>query len=177
MAKVIRVVSGLFDLSAVTAAFSLADNAASAWDALTAEMVQWHAAGVFPPARDVKAALVAAGRPDATAGSQASKVLAWAKSGKVPKSISLMVRDYPVGHVKKKAGRPAGKKAAAPAVAAAAAGVEGLSPMHRWATILQDMIAGALIVRDARNQTFSVTDAKELQAALMVAKAIIGRYL
>lgn len=181
MAKKIVRVSG-FDLSIITAAFLAADGAAASFDALCAEMVSWHAAGVYPVSGDVKAALVDAGRKPATAASYASKMLTWAASGKLPRNISQMVGALPPGHVKKKSGAPAksGARAApaapAPAAAAPAAGSE-VSPMHRWNIVLNDMVAQALIVRDAKNQVMGVEDAKEVQAALMSVKAILGKYL
>lgn len=180
MAKKIVRVSG-FDLSIITRAFLAADDSAATFDAMCAEMVSWHAAGVYPVSGDVKAALVDAGRKPATAASYASKMLTWAASGKVPRNISQMVGTLPVGHVKKKSGAPAksGTRAApaAPAAAAAPAAGSEVSPMHRWNVVLQDMVNGALIVRDAKNQVMGVEDAKAVQAALMNVKAIIGKYL
>ena len=84
-----------FDLSHVTLAFSSADAAASAFDALTAEMVQWHGAGVYPTNKEVDAAIRASGRAAATAKVYASRILAWSKAGKTPKSISQMIKDGP----------------------------------------------------------------------------------
>lgn len=183
MAKKIVRVSG-FDLSIVTRAFLAADDAAASFDAMCAEMAQWHAAGVYPVSGDLKAALVAAGREKMTAGSYASKMLTWAASGKQPRNISQMVQKLPEGHVKKKAGRPVTAPKTAPktatktaAVAAAPAAGAEVSPMHRWNVILQDMVAGALIVRDAKNRPMGVEDAKAVQTALMNVKAIIGKYL
>ena len=49
--------------------------------------------------------------------------------------------------------------------------------MHRWNVVLNDMVAQALIVRDAKNQVMGVEDAKAVQAALMSVKAVIGKYL
>ena len=177
MAKKIVRVSG-FDLSIITRAFLAADDAAATFDAMCAEMAQWHAAGVFPISGDVKAALVDAGRKPATAAAYASKMLTWAASGKLPKNISQMVGALPPGHVKKKAGAPTKTvtKTATKAAAAPAAGAE-VSPMHRWNVVLQDMVNGALIVRDAKNQPMGVEDAKAVQAALMSVKAILGKYL
>ena len=179
MAKIVKV-SG-FDLSIITRAFLAADDAAATFDAMCAEMAQWHAAGVYPVSGDVKAALKAAGRKDATAAAYASKMLTWATSGKLPRNISQMVQKLPEGHVKKKSGAPAKAAtrapAAAPAAAAAAAAGADVSPMHRWNVVLNDMVAQALIVRDAKNQVMDVEDAKAVQAALMSVKAVIGKYL
>ena len=180
MAKIVKV-SG-FDLSIITRAFLAADDAAATFDAMCAEMAQWHAAGVYPVSGDVKAALKAAGRKDATAAAYASKMLTWATSGKLPRNISQMVQKLPEGHVKKKSGAPAKAAtrapAAAPAAAAAAAAAGAdVSPMHRWNVVLNDMVAQALIVRDAKNQVMDVEDAKAVQAALMSVKAVIGKYL
>ena len=174
--KIVRV-SG-FDLTVITTAFLALDGAAASFDAMTAEMLSWHAAGVYPVSGDVKAALKAAGRKDATAAAYASKMLTWAASGKLPKNISQMVGALPPGHVKKKAGAPTKTvtKTATKAAAAPAAGAE-VSPMHRWNVVLQDMVNGALIVRDAKNQPMGVEDAKAVQAALMSVKAILGKYL
>ena len=71
------------------------------------------------------------------------------------------------------------KAKAAPMVAASAAPAAGseVSPMHRWNIVLNDMVAQALIVRDAKNQVMGVEDAKAVQAALMSVKAVIGKYL
>ena len=178
MAKIVKV-SG-FDLSSITAAFLSADAHATAFDAMTAEMVAWHAAGVYPVAGEIVAALVAAGRKPATGAVYASNMLAWAKSGTLPKTLSQMVKGKPVGHVKKVSGAPTKKTAkAAPMVAASAGPAAGseVSPMHRWNIVLNDMVAQALIVRDAKNQVMGVEDAKEVQAALMSVKAILGKYL
>lgn len=77
-----------------------------------------------------------------------------------------------------KAVRGKSKAKVAPMVAAAApaAGSE-VSAMHRWNVVLNDMVAQALIVRDAKNQVMGVEDAKAVQAALMSVKAVIGKYL
>ena len=183
MAKKIVRVSG-FDLSIITRAFLAADDAAATFDALTAELVAWHAAGVYPTRGDVMVALVDAGRKPAYAGTVASKMLTWAASGKLPKNISQMVQKLPEGHVKKKSGAPTktvtkSATKTAPMVAASAAPAAGseVSPMHRWNIVLNDMVAQALIVRDAKNQVMGVEDAKAVQAALLSVKAVIGKYL
>ena len=176
--KIVRV-SG-FDLTVITTAFLALDGAAASFDAMTAEMLSWHAAGVYPVSGDVKAALKAAGRKDATAAAYASKMLTWAASGKLPKNISQMVGALPPGHVKRKAGAPtkSGTRtaAAAPAAAAPAAGAE-VSAMHRWNVTLNDMVAQALIVRDAQNRVMTAEDATAVQVALMSVKAVVGKYL
>jgi hypothetical protein len=174
MAKKIVRVSG-FDLSVVTRAFLAADDAAASFDALTAEMVAWHAARVYPTRGDVIIALVAAGRKPAYAGTVASKMLTWAASGKLPRTIGQMVQKLPAEHVKKKSGAPT-KSTTKSAAAALAAGSE-MSAMHRWNVVLNDMVAQALIVRDAKNQVMGVEDAKAVQVALMSVKAVLGKYL
>jgi hypothetical protein len=74
-----------------------------------------------------------------------------------------------------KAGRGKNKPKAAPMVAAAA--TEGKSPMHLVSVRLNDIESSALILRDTQNRTMAVADAQEFQAALKVAKAILGKYL
>lgn len=50
------------------------------------------------------------------------------------------------------------------------------SAMHGWARQLNALKAGALIVRNDKDQTMTAADATELQNALTVALAIIGKY-
>jgi hypothetical protein len=90
----------------------------------------------------------------------------------------------PADSTEPKVGRPAGKGAgkttAKPAAAAAANDSvipkDGASPMHRWLVALTAMDNGALIVRDAKNNTMTAEDATALQAALKTCRAIVGKY-
>jgi hypothetical protein len=92
----------------------------------------------------------------------------------------------PADSTEPKVGRPAGKGAgkttAAAAVKTAAAAndsvipMDGASPMHRWLVALTAMDNGALIVRDAKNNTMTAEDATALQAALKTCRAIVGKY-
>jgi hypothetical protein len=102
----------MFDLSNITLAFVQAHDAASSFDAMTADMLQWHASGVYPANQNLIAALVAADRwGKGTCAVYASNLLAWARSGQTPRNISQVVKGKPDGHVKGKAGRKAGQGA------------------------------------------------------------------
>lgn len=102
----------MFDLSNITLAFVTAHDAAQSFDAMTADMVQWHQSGVYPTNKELIAALVAANRwGKDTCKTYASNLLAWAKSGQTPRNISQVVKGKPAGHVKGKGGRPAGQGA------------------------------------------------------------------
>lgn len=100
----------MFDLSNITLAFQASHDAASMFDAMTADMLSWHAADTYPSNQDLIAALVAADRwGAATCKVYASNLLSWARSGQTPKTIYQVVNGKPAGHVKGKGGRPAGK--------------------------------------------------------------------
>jgi hypothetical protein len=102
----------MFDLSNITLAFVQSHDAAMSFDAMTADMLQWHASGVYPANQDLIAALVAADRwGKGTCAVYASNLLAWARSGQTPRNISQVVKGKPDGHVKGKAGRKAGQGA------------------------------------------------------------------
>lgn len=102
----------MFDLSNITLAFVQAHDAAASFDAMTADMLQWHESGVYPSNQELIAALTAAGRWGAgTCKVYASNLLAWAKSGETPRNISQVVKGKPAKHVKGKGGRPAGQGA------------------------------------------------------------------
>lgn len=101
----------MFDLTCITVAFQAADAAATAFDALTAEMVQWYESGEYPERADVIAAIAASGRKESTAKVYASRILTWAKAGKLPKTINELVNDGP--KASGKGGRPKGKGKAA----------------------------------------------------------------
>ena len=138
-----------FDLSVLTLALTTADAHASAFDALTSEMVQWHATGVYPERAALIAAIQAAGRTIGTAKVYASRVLAWARAGKTPRSMHECIADGP--KVTGKGGRPKGT--AKTPVAKPAAGdddTEGdpINPAigtaalpQQWQVILQTMQA------------------------------------
>jgi hypothetical protein len=96
-----------FDLSCITLAFNTADAAEAAFDILKGEMVQWHESGEYPERADVIVAIVASGRKESTAKVYASRILAWAKAGKLPKTMHEMVNDGP--KVTGKGGRPKGQ--------------------------------------------------------------------
>lgn len=183
-----KTVSLPFDLSNIVLAFDTAEAHANAFDAMCADMVQWHAAGVFPSNADVKAALVQSGRPAATAAVYASAILRWAKSGKLPKTLRACVNSVPDGHVKSARGRPAGKgagKTTAPPAANSGAAVDAVnpdatdnapSPIHRWVRQLRELNAGAFILRDAKNHTMSAADAAALKDAVYKCLALLGKY-
>jgi hypothetical protein len=102
----------MFDLSNITLAFAHAHDAAQSFDAMTADMVQWHQSGIYPTNKELIAALVAANRWTLpTCKVYASNLLAWAKSGQIPRNISQVVKGKPANHVKGKGGRPAGNGA------------------------------------------------------------------
>lgn len=100
----------MFNLSHITLAFAQAHDAAQSFDAMTADMVQWHQSGIYPSNQELIAALAAADRWSlGTCKTYASNLIAWAKSGQTPRNIRQIVNGKPKGHVKGKGGRPAGK--------------------------------------------------------------------
>lgn len=183
-----KTVSLPFDLSNITLAFTTADAHADAFNAMCADMIQWHASGVFPSNANIKAALIAAGRKGATAAVYASAILKWARSGELPKSLNACVNSSPKNHQKKGAGRPSGKgagKTTAPAAANSGAAVDAVnpdatdnarSPIHRWVRQLNELNAGAFILRDAKNHTMSAEDAAALKDAVSKCLALLGKY-
>lgn len=183
-----KTVSLPFDLSNIVLAFDTAEAHANAFDAMCADMVQWHAAGVFPSNADVKAALVQSGRPATTAAVYASAILKWARSGKLPKTLRACVNSSPEGHVKSKRGRPAGKgagktttvtadnsDAAVDPISAGGAG-DAPSPMHRWMRQLNDFRQGVFILRDAKNECMTAEDATRAQNLAAELTALLGKY-
>jgi hypothetical protein len=174
-----------FDLSSIALAFSTAEAHANAFDAMTAEMLQWFHAGVFPASADIKVALVQAGRRATTAAVYASAILKWARSGKTPASLHKCVGSNPPDHVKSKAGRPAkqgaGKTTAVGAKGSIAApllvaATESQSPMHRWVVQANALSAAAFMLRNAKNETMNTDDAKALQDAANLIAALLGKY-
>lgn len=111
----------VFELSIITAALNSAWNASDTWQAMTAEMVQWHQSGEYPDNQAVAEAVAATGRytvqrsgTGAIKGSCAviaANILKWARSGKTPRTINECVTTAPTNHVKSKAGRKAGEGA------------------------------------------------------------------
>lgn len=98
-----------FDLTNVTAAFADAERAANSFDAMCADMISWHEAGVYPTNEQVKQALLEVGKWKAgTCNVYAMNLLKWAKSGQTPKNVHQTVNSHPKGHVKSKAGRKPG---------------------------------------------------------------------
>lgn len=177
-----------FDLSALTLAYTAAATYHVAFDAFCADMVQWHAAGAYPTNGQVKAALTAAdkGLKPGSVSVYACNILKWARSGKTPANMRQCVNKSPEGHVKAAAGRPAGKGAGKTTATAAAESAaandssiipkDGVSPMHRWAVALTAMDSGALIVRNAANNTMTAEDATAFQKLIKDALAIVGKY-
>ena len=134
----------MFDLSNITLAFVQSHDAAMSFDAMTADMLQWNAAGVYPSNQEVIAALVAAGRwGKGTCEVYASNLIKWAKSGQTPRNISQVVKGKPDGHVKAKAGRKAGQgagKTTKPADDAAQAAPETVpNDDAAWLRFINDM--------------------------------------
>lgn len=102
-----------FNLEVITLAFSTQTAHVNAFDALTAEMINWKEGESFPPPKDVQAA-IKAGSPHlsgATLKSYASGVLAWCKAGKTPKTIRQLTLERPEGHKAGRGGRPSKAKA------------------------------------------------------------------
>ena len=174
-----------FDLSSIVLSFSTAEAHATAFDQMTAEMLQWHYAGFYPTNADIKAALVGAGKKPTTAAVYASAILKWARSGKKPKSLHDCIGKNPPGHVKSKAGRKSGQ-GAGKTTATNSTGVdplspstiasEAISPMHRWVKDLNALNAGATILRDANNNTMTAADAAALKDAVSKCVALLGKY-
>lgn len=98
-----------FDLSCIYNAVVAATNAEETFDILTAEMLNWHAAGEYPARHEVIAEFILAGRTEGTAKVYASRLLKWARSGKTPRSMHAAVTSDPPGAAKGKGGRPKGK--------------------------------------------------------------------
>ena len=98
-----------FDLSNVTLAFKRAGEAEESFALMCEDMKAWHMAGEYPTNKDLGAAILE-GLPHLSAASvkiYASRMLAWAKVGKTPRSLHVMCKDGPkaVG----KGGRPKGE--------------------------------------------------------------------
>jgi hypothetical protein len=174
-----------FDLTSIALAFSTAEAHATAFDTMTAEMAQWYAARVYPSNTDIKSVLIDAGKAPATARTYASAILQWAKSGKTPRNLRSCVTDTPEGHVKSKAGRPAGKGAGKTTAAAVESvgdpinpkgATDAPSPMHRWVRSFNDFGACVFVLRDAANKTMTAQDATEAQELAKKLAAIIGKY-
>ena len=133
----------MFNLSHITLAFVQAHDAAQSFDAMCADMVQWHQSGIYPCNKDLIAALIAADRWSlGTCKTYASNLLAWAKSGQTPRNISQVVKGKPADHVKGKGGRPAGKgagKSTKPANDAEADTPAVPNDDRAWITFINDM--------------------------------------
>jgi hypothetical protein len=173
-----------FDLSVVALAFGTQSAAEEAFDALTAEMIVWYAAGEYPANADVAAA-IKSGLPHlkaATLKVYSSALLKWAKSGQTPKGIRAMVNTLPAGHTKGKAGRPTGKgkgKTPEAAVTAALAAV-GEAPdveapvtlpiTTEWVRYLEGIKAQA-----AGQKSWKSEDIVALQDCITMALALIKR--
>lgn len=101
----------MFDLSNITLAFSTAAAHEEGFALMCADMLAWHHAGEFPSNPDLGVAIVA-GLPHLSAGTvkvYASRILKWARSGKIPSNIRTVVNTDPAGAPKGKGGRPKGK--------------------------------------------------------------------
>lgn len=185
----IKTVSLPFDLSSIALAFASAEAHASAFDCMTAEMLQWHAARVFPSNADLKAALIDAGKAATTAAVYASAILKWAKSGKTPACLHACITKSPPGHVKSKAGRPAKNgagKTTKPVVESdddsegdpinPKGAADAPSPIHRWVRSFNDFGACAFVLRDASNKTMTAADASAAQDLAAKLAALLGKY-
>lgn len=184
-----KTVSLPFDLSSIALAFSTAEAHASAFDCMTAEMLQWYLARVFPSNADLKAVLTGSGKTPGTARTYANAILKWAKSGKTPRNLRSCVNDTPPGHVKSKAGRPAKNgagKTTKPVVESnddsegdpinPKGAADAPSPMHRWVRSFNDFGACAFVLRDASNKPMSAQDATEAQDLAKKLAALLGKY-
>jgi hypothetical protein len=184
-----KTVSLPFDLSSIALAFSTAEAHTSAFDCMTAEMLSWHLARVFPSNADLKAVLTESGKKASTAAVYASAILKWAKSGKTPASLHACIAKSPPGHVKAPAGRPAGKgagKTTKPVVESdddsegdpinPKGAADAPSPMHRWVRSFNDFGACAFVLRDASNKTMTAADASEAQDLAKKLAALLGKY-
>jgi hypothetical protein len=98
-----------FDLSNVTLAFKNASAAEESFALMCEDMKAWHAAGEFPANKDLGAAILEglSHLSASTVKVYASRMLAWARIGKTPRSLHVMCKDGPkaVG----KGGRPKGE--------------------------------------------------------------------
>lgn len=178
-----------FDLRNIVLAFNTAEAHANAFDAMCADMLHWHAAGVYPSNDQIKTALVAVKNKDgstkykaASASVYASAILKWARSGQTPSTLHACINGTPKGHIKSTRGRKA-KNAVEKAVAATAPASiavplesETVSPMHGWMVKVKDLGAAAFMLRNARNEPLSVEDAKALQDAVNTIAALLGKY-
>lgn len=177
-----------FDLSALTIAYKAAADYHTAFDTFCAEMMQWHAAGVYPTNGEVKDAIKAADSElkPASVSVYACNLLKWAKAGKTPANMRACVNKAPEGHVKAtNKGRPAGQgagKTTAPAeknsgaAADPLAPTEAVSPMHRWVVQANTLSAAAFMLRNQRNEAMNTDDAKALQDAANTIAALLGKY-
>ena len=135
-----------FNLSCITLAYKTANDAESALDSLTAEMMCWHEAGEYPKPAAVIVAITE-GVPHlskATIKTYASGLLAWAKSGKTPRTMRELSLNRPVGHVKGKGGRPSKAQAQDKATAtpsAPAANDAQINPRETAIAALQNIMA------------------------------------
>ena len=99
----------VFDLSNVTLAFKRAGEAEESFALMCEDMRAWHASGEYPANKDLGAAIVE-GLPHLSASTvkvYASRMLAWAKGGKTPRSLHVMCKDGP--KATGKGGRPKGE--------------------------------------------------------------------
>lgn len=158
-----------FNLHVVTRAFLATDVAAARFDVLTAEMVQWYSAGVYPESKDIISAIVRSGRTEGTAKVYASRMLAWARAGKTPKSMSEMVKDGP--RAGSKAGRPKG--------ATSGAQTEGAQTPGDKATAAREAAADPVVILQGlmalTTKLVSASDADEFRDHIASAMAIIKR--
>lgn len=98
-----------FDLSNVTLAFKRAGEAEESFALMCEDMKSWHMAGEYPANKDLGAAILK-GLPHLSAKTgqiYAGRMIAWAKIGKLPRSLHAMCKDGP--KATGKGGRPKGE--------------------------------------------------------------------
>ena len=98
-----------FDLSNVTLAFKRTGEAEESFALMCEDMRAWHASGEFPENKELSAA-IREGLPHLSAKTgqiYAGRMIAWAKTGKFPRSLHAMCKDGP--KATGKGGRPKGE--------------------------------------------------------------------
>lgn len=158
-----------FDLSTITAAATADAQAQDAVSMLHADIVGWHAAGVFPAVKDVQRALIEGYKAAPTTGIERSDdtlmqyaygIVKWAKAGRLPKALSLRAFTGSVPGAKGVQGRKARTATKTDAGVKASAGPTTES-IKGALTLLRDIMA-----KRTKQYGFTADQADELGNAL-----------
>lgn len=98
-----------FDLSNVTLAFKRTGEAEESFALMCEDMRAWHASGEYPANKDLATAILEGLTHLSAKTGQiyAGRMIAWAKTGKLPRSLHAMCKDGP--KATGKGGRPKGE--------------------------------------------------------------------